>query len=69
MKTQSKLKAMMKSYGFTLYRQTNHLIWRDENGVQIVTAKTISDKRAIDNIKTTIALARSKHYTSLQKHP
>jgi len=59
----------MKSYGFTLHRQSKHLIWRDANGVQIVTAKTISDKRAIDNIKTTIALARSKHYTSLQKHP
>jgi len=68
MKTQTRLKVMMKSYGFTLHRQAKHLIWRDENGVQIVTAKTISDHRAIANIEKTIARARAKRANSQTAH-
>lgn len=54
MKTQTKLKVIMKSYGFELHRSKNHLIWRDDNGNQIVTGKTISDHRAVANIIKTI---------------
>jgi hypothetical protein len=68
MKTQTKLKAMMKSYGFTLHRKTNHFVWRDANGVQIVTGKTISDHRAIANIEKTIARARAKRANSQTAH-
>jgi len=59
---------MMKSYGFTLHRQTNHLVWRDEHGVQIVTSKTISDHRAIANVEKTIARARAKRANSQTEH-
>lgn len=58
MKTQTKLKVIMKSYGFELHRSKNHLIWRDDEGNQIVTGKTISDHRAIANIVKSIKKKR-----------
>lgn len=48
----------MKSYGFELHRSKNHLIWRDDEGNQIVTGKTISDHRAIANIVKSIKKKR-----------
>ena len=37
----------MKSCGFELVREKNHYVWRDINGIQIVTGKTISDHRGL----------------------
>lgn len=64
MKTKSKVDEIMKSYGFHLHRRSNHLIWRDDNGNQIVTGKSISDHRAILNILKTVRRVRANRQTA-----
>lgn len=64
MKTTNNIKAFMKSCGFELVREKKHYVWRDADGVQIVTAKTISDHRAIANIKKTIAKVRANRQSA-----
>ena len=52
--TNKKLIALAKKYGFKLIRQKNHYIFRSDTGLQLVTAKSPSDSRALKNIEATI---------------
>jgi hypothetical protein len=49
----------MKSEGFWIHRSGKHLIWTDGT-VQIVTAKSPSDYRALLNIKSIVKRTRAK---------
>jgi hypothetical protein len=51
MKTKTEIHYIMKSHNFRLHRVSKHLIWRDDKGNQIVTGSSISDHRAVSNIK------------------
>lgn len=64
MKTKNILKEYMKSCGFELVREKKHYVWRDADGVQIITGKTISDHRAIANIKKTIGKVRANRQSA-----
>lgn len=52
---------LMNEKGFKLVRSGNHSIWRDSEGLTIVTSRTPSDHRALKNIESTIRKARGKH--------
>jgi len=52
--TNKKLIALAKKYGFKLIRQKKHYIFRNDKGLQLVTAKSPSDVRALQNIEATI---------------
>lgn len=64
MKTKNNVDKIMKSHGFYLHRRSNHLIWRDDNGNQIVTGKSISDNRAILNILKTVQRISANRQTA-----
>jgi hypothetical protein len=41
----------MKSKGFELQRQKNHLVWRHHTGVKIHTASTPSCRHSLNQVK------------------
>ena len=41
---------LLENHGYTLKRQTNHLIWVNPRGQVIVTPSTPSDHRTVKNI-------------------
>lgn len=46
------------AHGFRLYRKRRHLIWRNDNGVQVVCAATPSCHHALANFR-----ARLRRYS------
>ena len=42
---------LAESYGFELVRMRKHLIWRHPSGVQVVSAATASDRRAMQQFR------------------
>jgi predicted RNA binding protein YcfA (HicA-like mRNA interferase family) len=42
---------LMKSYGFTLHRQSSHMIWKDLAGRIVTTSKTPSDINSLRQIE------------------
>lgn len=42
-----------KTYGFHLHRKNRHLVWRNDNGVQVVCAQTPSCHHALANFRST----------------
>jgi predicted RNA binding protein YcfA (HicA-like mRNA interferase family) len=43
--------AMVESHGFKLQRQKNHYVFKHPSGKVFVCGKTLSDKRALMNIR------------------
>lgn len=41
----------MKSYGFTLARESKHLVWRNASNVMVTTSSTPSDINAIRQVE------------------
>lgn len=60
MNMKTALKNLMNENGFTLIRCGKHNIWKDKNGLQIVTSVSPSDHRTLKNIEATIKKARLK---------
>jgi len=57
-KTDLQLRRLVESHGYTLIRRSKHLVWRHPvSGHQLVTATSVSDRRALSNIKALIARA------------
>jgi hypothetical protein len=54
------LRDLMTSEGFILHRSGKHLIWRDADGIQVVTAATPSCRRTLQNVRSTIRRARHR---------
>jgi hypothetical protein len=52
------LRDLMTSEGFHLHRSGKHLIWRDADGIQVVTAATPSCRHALQKVRSTIRRAR-----------
>jgi hypothetical protein len=48
------LKKLMKTYQFNLHRSKNHLIWKNADGITIVTSSSPSDNYALNQIERTI---------------
>ena len=52
-KEQRKLEKLAKGYGFHLHRRTNHMIFRNAQGRQVVTSCSASDNaRTIKNFES-----------------
>ena len=45
---------IVNHYGFVLARQKNHYVFKHPSGAVFVCGKTLSDKRALENIKKEI---------------
>jgi hypothetical protein len=43
--------ALAAAHGFRLYRKRRHLIWRNDDGVQVVCAASPSCRHALANFK------------------
>lgn len=57
-KTDLQLRQLCESHGYTLIRHSRHLVWRHPvTGHQIVTATSVSDRRALRNIQALIRRA------------
>ena len=54
MKHRKSLTLLMKSYGFTLERESKHLVWRNAQRVMITTSSTPSDINAIRQVERQI---------------
>ena len=48
---------MMTAAEFSLIREKKHRVWKHHTGAIITTAKTVSDQRALKNIKRDIRRA------------
>jgi hypothetical protein len=44
----------MKSYGFTLERESKHLVWRNAQRVMVTTSSTPSDTNALRQVERQI---------------
>jgi hypothetical protein len=56
-----KIVAIAGKYGFKLIRSKKHLVFRNDSGVQLVTAASPIDHRAFKNIETIIKKLLNKH--------
>jgi len=55
-------KKLMKEYGFKIFRQKKHLVWRDDFGNQIITPVSPSDNyRMIENLKNRLNKIRNEN--------
>jgi len=51
MSPQKELRLIMSRHGFSIHRQSKHLIWRNEAGQTITTSSTPSDGNALRQIE------------------
>jgi predicted RNA binding protein YcfA (HicA-like mRNA interferase family) len=56
-----KIIALAEQYGFKLIRKKTHLVFRNNKGIQLVTAASASDHRAFKNIKSIIKRLLKNH--------
>ena len=52
--------ALVESHGFKLQRQKNHYVFKHSSGKVFVCGKTLSDKRALMNIKKEVVRLLAK---------
>lgn len=59
-----KIVAIAGRYGFKLIRSKRHLVFRNQDGVQLVTSASPSDQRAFKNIESNIKKLLNNHDSS-----
>jgi predicted RNA binding protein YcfA (HicA-like mRNA interferase family) len=59
--TTKKIISIAKKYGFRLIRRKKHFVFRNDNGIQLVTAASPSDHRAAKNIEAVIKKLLKNH--------
>jgi hypothetical protein len=46
------IKAIAVEFNFTLHREGKHYIWKSPSGALVTTGKTLSDRKALKNIRS-----------------
>ena len=59
--TVKQIVSLASKYGFKLIRSKKHLVFRNDYGIQFVTAASPSDHRAVKNIKALIKRLTQNH--------